>query len=124
VKTFPKFRDLPDAAFVTCFLRSYNKELETTKLNEVYGQIQLGENVALAQHGNIAKIRVEDMLNVARCLTVPGQLEFRLDNGWNEDSHGCSVLRVEVCNGSFICNCILGWGIGNSSDNIIEFLSE
>jgi Reverse transcriptase (RNA-dependent DNA polymerase)/gag-polypeptide of LTR copia-type/Integrase core domain/GAG-pre-integrase domain len=51
VKTFDHFKDLPDAIWVTRFLRSlpleytafarsYDKELETTKLNDVYGHLR------------------------------------------------------------------------------------
>ena len=51
VKTFDHFKDLPDAMWVTRFLRSlpleyanfarsYDKELATTKLNDVYGHLR------------------------------------------------------------------------------------
>jgi hypothetical protein len=51
IKTFEHFRDLPDAIWVTRFLRSlpqdyapfarsYDKELQTTKLNDVYGHLR------------------------------------------------------------------------------------
>ena len=51
VKTFDHFKDLPDAIWVTRFLRSlpleyanfarsYDKELATTKLNDVYGHLR------------------------------------------------------------------------------------
>src|SRR5579859_6935756 len=51
IKTFDHFKDLPDAIWVTRFLRSlpqeytafarsYDKELATTKLNDVYGHLR------------------------------------------------------------------------------------
>jgi len=50
IKTFDHFSDLPDAIWVTRFLRSlpseysafarsYDKELATTKLNDIYGYL-------------------------------------------------------------------------------------
>src|SRR5436305_2959187 len=51
IKTYPNFKDLPDAIWVTRFLRSlppdyaafarsYDKELNTTKLNDVFGHLR------------------------------------------------------------------------------------
>src|SRR5436305_6907840 len=51
IKTYPNFKDLPDAIWVTRFLRSlppdyaafarsYDKELNTTNLNDVFGHIR------------------------------------------------------------------------------------
>src|SRR5436190_10497989 len=51
IKTFNHFKDLPDAIWVTRFLRSlpteytafarsYDKELDSTKLNDVYGHLR------------------------------------------------------------------------------------
>ena len=51
IKSFPHIRDLPDAIWVTRFLRSlpleyaafarsYDKELQTTKLNDVFGALR------------------------------------------------------------------------------------
>ena len=55
IKTFDHFKDLPDAIWVTRFLRSlpsdynafarsYDKELATTKLNDVYGHLRSESN--------------------------------------------------------------------------------
>src|SRR5205814_6296307 len=55
IKTFKHFKDLPDAIWVTRFLRSlpteysafarsYDKELATTKLNDVYGHLRSESN--------------------------------------------------------------------------------
>jgi hypothetical protein len=60
IKTFNHFKDLPDAIWVTRFLRSlpteytafarsYDKELATTKLNDVYGHLRSEFNNRLSK---------------------------------------------------------------------------
>ena len=66
IKTFDHFKNLPDAIWVTRFLRSlpgeyaafarsYDKELETTKLNDVYGHLRSEFNNRQSNYGNSMK---------------------------------------------------------------------